>query len=33
MCAYKIVKAKFEVWGLQTKVEGWTQRVKTDLIN
>jgi hypothetical protein len=27
MCAYKIVKAKFEVWGLQTKVEQWTQKV------
>lgn len=28
MCAYKIVKAKFEVWGLQTKVESWAQRVR-----
>jgi hypothetical protein len=27
MCAYKIVKAKFEVWGLQTRVEAYTQRV------
>lgn len=28
MCAYKLVKAKFEVWGLQTKVESWAQRVR-----
>lgn len=27
MCSYKIVRAKFEVWGLQTKVESWTQKV------
>ena len=27
MCAYKIVKTKFEVWGLQTRVEAWAQRV------
>ena len=27
MCSYKIVKAKFEVWGLQTKVEAWAQKV------
>lgn len=28
MCAYKIVRAKFEVWGFQSKVEAWTQKVK-----
>lgn len=28
MCSYKIVKTKFEVWGFQTKVESWAQRVK-----
>lgn len=27
MCSYKIVKTKFEVWGFQTRVENWTQRV------
>ncbi len=27
MCSYKLVKAKFEVWGLQTKVEQWTHAV------
>lgn len=27
MCAYKIVRAKFEVWGFQSKVEAWTQKV------
>lgn len=27
MCAYKIVKVKFEVWGLQTKVEACAQKV------
>ena len=27
MCSYKIVKAKFEVWGLQTRVEAWAQKV------
>ena len=32
MCAYKIVKAKFEVWGLQTKVEAWAQKVDNNLI-
>ncbi len=27
MCAYKIVRVRFEVWGLQTRVEDFTQRV------
>ena len=27
MCIYKIVRVKFEVWGLQTRVEGWTHKV------
>ena len=27
MCSYKAVKVKFEVWGLQTKVEEFTHRV------
>lgn len=27
MCSYKIVKTKFEVWGFQTKVESWAQKV------
>lgn len=27
MCAYKTVRAKFEVWGFQTKVEAWTHKV------
>ena len=27
MCAYKIVRTRFEVWGLQTKMESWAQRV------
>ena len=27
MCSYKIVRTKFEVWGLQTKVEAYAQKV------
>lgn len=27
MCSYKLVDARFEVWGLQTKVEDFIQRV------
>jgi hypothetical protein len=27
MCIYKCVRVKCEVWGLQTKVEGYTHRV------
>ena len=27
MCSYKIVRTKFEVWGLQTRVEAWAQKV------
>lgn len=32
MCAYKIVKAKFEVWGLQTRVEAFTQKTIRDIL-
>jgi len=32
MCAYKIVKAKFEVWGFQTKVEAWAQKTIRDIL-
>jgi hypothetical protein len=32
MCAYKIVRVRFEVWGLQTRVEDFTQRVSYFLI-
>jgi len=32
MCAYKIVRVRFEVWGLQTRVEDFTQRVSYLLI-
>lgn len=32
MCAYKIVRVRFEVWGLQTRVEDFTQRVNKFLI-
>lgn len=32
MCAYKIVKVKFEVWGLQTRVEAYTQRAIRDIL-
>ena len=27
MCSYKLVEAYFEVWGLQTRVEGFIQKV------
>jgi len=27
MCSYKLVRVKFEVWGLQTRVEAYVQRV------
>ena len=27
MCCYKVVRVKFEVWGLQTRVEAYTHRV------
>lgn len=33
MCSYKAVKVKFEVWGLQTKVEEFTHRVSNQLHN
>lgn len=32
MCSYKVVRTKFEVWGLQTKVEAWTQRTIRDIL-
>ncbi len=27
MCAYKVVRTKFEIWGLQTRAESYMQRV------
>jgi len=27
MCSYKLVRVKFEVWGLQARVEAFVQRV------
>lgn len=27
MCAYKIIRVRFEVWGFQTRVEDFAQRV------
>ncbi|XP_050393715.2 cytoplasmic phosphatidylinositol transfer protein 1 [Patella vulgata] len=32
MCSYKLVKVKFEVWGLQTKVESFTQKSIRDIL-
>ncbi|ESP03884.1 hypothetical protein LOTGIDRAFT_212050 [Lottia gigantea] len=32
MCSYKLVKVKFEVWGLQTKVEGFTHKSIRDIL-
>ena len=32
MCAYKIVRAKFEVWGLQARVEAWAQKAIRDIL-
>lgn len=32
MCAYKCTKTKFEVWGLQTKVEALTQKTIRDIL-
>lgn len=29
MCIYKIASVEFKVWGLQTKVEQWLQKVET----
>ncbi|WAQ97275.1 PITC1-like protein [Mya arenaria] len=31
MCSYKVVRCFFEVWGLQTKVEGYAQRSCRDV--
>ena len=33
MCAYKIVRVRFEVWGFQTRVEDFTQRVNDTLVH
>ena len=30
MCSYKLVRVKFEVWGMQTRVEGFTHSVSMD---
>ena len=30
MCSYKLVRVKFEVWGMQTRVEAYTHSVSTD---
>lgn len=32
MCSYKLVQAAFEVWGFQTKVEAYVQRVVRDVL-
>lgn len=32
MCSYKVVKVKFEVWGLQTKVEQFGQKAIRDIL-
>nr|CFW94245.1 Eka-PI transferase 2 protein [Euperipatoides kanangrensis] len=32
MCSYKVVTVKFEVWGIQTKVEQFTQRAIRDIL-
>jgi hypothetical protein len=31
MCSYKLVQTSFEVWGLQTRVEDYAQKVNTQL--
>ena len=33
MCSYKVVRVKFEIWGLQTRVEGFTQKVSRSSIS
>lgn len=30
MCSYKLVTVKFEVWGLQTRVEQFVHKVRGD---
>ena len=32
MCSYKIVRVKFEVWGLQTRVESYAQKSIRDVL-
>lgn len=32
MCSYKLVSVKFEVWGLQTRVEAFVQRAIRDIL-
>lgn len=33
MCSYKLVTVKFEVWGLQTRVEQFVHKVGTENIS
>lgn len=32
MCSYKLVTVKFEVWGLQTRVEQFVHKVVRDIL-
>lgn len=32
MCSYKLVTVKFEVWGLQTRVEQFVHKVKSHFL-
>lgn len=32
MCSYKLVAVKFEVWGLQTRVEQFVHKVVRDIL-
>lgn len=32
MCSYKVVRVKFEVWGLQTRVEDYVQKVIREIL-
>ena len=32
MCAYKTVRTKFEIWGLQTRAESWGQKAIRDIL-
>ena len=32
MCSYKLVRVKFEVWGMQTRVEAYTHSVVRDIL-
>ena len=33
MCSYKLVQTSFEVWGLQTRVEDYTQKVMYKILD